>query len=363
MTERRQTADCVLKRLRAMTPAMKRGIVVALALAGCSNSNHGTTGDDHPGDDDDVPSDTGSTSACPREAALADRTRHVVISHPFTDAGKGTLYDVLDVTATGQLSKPGRPFNMAVGVEGTIEFTADGKVGMIAQDDGSLGVFALADDGTPTVIDPQFKGGFYASQVVMAGDHAFVLDGDTTGNGGGIYRVDIACDGTPTSKGLVAAANLPGAFAFLPGGDRAVIASTQFGTSAAGADAELVMWGDTPTLVDDVDAFGDDMALVGGATLTASGGHFLIGDRSEFSGIPNRVAVVQVGATGLTKPTVIPNINDPYALIASPFGEVVLAIDGYGNAMHVLEDNGSGYALRGDVAYKGTAPQDRKSVV
>ena len=328
--------------------------LVVVFVVGCS-SNHAAA-PDAGGDDDDTAVD--APVACPREAAPADRVRRIVISHPFLAAGgNANNWDVLDLSATGDISKPGRPFVMGNAAEGVVQFTADGTIGMVPQSDGTLGVFSLADDGTPTVVAAAFKGGFYASQLVMAGDHALVLDGDTLANGGGIYRVDIACDGTPIDRGMVVAASLPNAFAFVPGTDRAVIAATQLGASAAGSDAELVTWGDAPTLLGASDAFGDDMAIVGGATLTADGGHFLIGDRSEFSGIPNRVAIVQVDAGALVEPQVIPSIDDPFSLVASPFGDVVLVVDGYGNAMFVLEGGATGFTLRGEVTYSGAKPE------
>jgi hypothetical protein len=106
-------------------------------------------------------------------------------------------------------------------------------------------------------------------------------------------------------------------------------------------------------------AFGDQTAIVGGAALTADAGHFLVGDTNQFGGIPNRVAIVDVGQTALANPTVLPNIQDPLALVASPFGDVVLVASGFGNALYVIDRGGAGgaFRLRGEVAYSGAKPE------
>jgi len=84
---------------------------------------------------------------------------------------------------------------------------------------------------------------FYASRVVMdpSGERAWVVDGNWRENGGGIYGVRIACDGTLTDEGLRVAAKLPSALAFLPGG-HAVLAATDALDSPAGEDLHVLDW-------------------------------------------------------------------------------------------------------------------------
>jgi hypothetical protein len=54
---------------------------------------------------------------------------------------------------------------------------------------------------------------------------------------------------------------------------------------------------------------------------------------------------------------VIPNIDDPFSLVASPFGDVVLVVDGFGNAMFVLDNSPTGFVVRGEVTYQGAKPE------
>jgi hypothetical protein len=209
------------------------------------------------------------------------------------------------------------------------------------------------------VIAAKLTGSFYATSVVMApsGDHAYVLDDQWRENGGGIYRVDIGCDGSVTDRGLVAASKLPGALAFVPGTSRAVLAATDIGSSATGDTAHLLAWGDPPTWVAGANAFGDANAIIGGATLTADGGHFLIGDTNQFGSTPDRIAIVDVSASAVSNPQVIPNLDDPVSLVASPFGDVVLVASGFGNALYELASGASGFALRGQLTYTGAKPE------
>lgn len=297
--------------------------------------------------------------ACARTAKPANRTRHVVVSHPYDANGaKTNTWEVLDLSATGELTRPGRTFVMGVALEGEVAFTADGEIGIAVQDDGSLGVFRIDDAGVPTVITNKLTGSFYAHRVVIAGDHAYVLDNQWRDNGGGIYRIDIACDGTVTERGKVVEAKLPSALAFIPGTTKAILAAADIGASDVGADAHLLSWSGSPSVLASTDAFGDDQAIVGGATLTSDGAFFLIGDHSGFSNVPNRVSVVTVSGDQLGTPTVIPNINDPVALISSPFGPTILVVSGFDDAFYVIRRGSDGvFRADGEVTYQGPKPE------
>jgi hypothetical protein len=296
---------------------------------------------------------------CPRTPAPADRPRHVIVSHPYDAAGaKAGGYEVLDVAMDGTLSRPGRHFTMGRAVTGTIAFTTDGEVGIAALEDGTLGVVRLDAAGQPVVIHEGFKGSYYATRVVLDphGDRAIVLDGNTRENGGGLYLVTIACDGTLTDRGLIAKAKVPGGIAFA--GTRALLAAGDvLDMTPAGSDVELLSWGDPPALLSGTDAFGDDMAIVGGTALAGNGSVFLVGDVSQFSGIPNRVAIVAVDAAS-AHPIGKVAVDDPEAIAASPFGDVAVVASAFGDKLFVLDAAGAGgtWRVRGEVAYKGAKP-------
>ena len=310
----------------------------------------------------DVPSDPG-TESCPRLPAPADRVRKVAVSLPYdTNGDPANAWMFLDLSAEGALAPTGTTLQMGPAFGGQVTFTPDGAVGIVPQNDGTLGVFRVGADGTPVVVHAAFKGSFYADRVVMApeGDHAWVLDGEWANIGGGVYRVDIACDGTLSDQGRVLASKLPRALLPLPGRpDRAVLAADDTLGSPAGMDVHLLGWGASPTLLGSAQAFGAD-AIVTGATVTPDGKYVLLGDNDEISGTPNSITVVAVTGDSLSLPGNFP-FNDPVVLLAAPAGGTVLAMSGYGNALFVLDrDDGNAttpFSNRGEVAYMGGKPQ------
>jgi hypothetical protein len=289
-------------------------------------------------------------------AAPADRDRFVAVSHPYDAAGgQAGGYEVLALSQVGALTRPGGKFTMGRAVVGTIAFTPDGEVGLAALDNGKLGVFRLDATGAPTVVHAEFEGSFYASRVIVEprGDRALVLDGNTRENGGGVYLVTIGCDGAITDHGLLVAAKNPGGVDV--SGMRALVASSE-----PGASVQMVDYGGTPAVAASVDAFGDDLAIIGGTALSYDGTVFLVGDVSQFSGVPTRVAVVGVdgGLHASLSPRGTIALEDPAAIAASPFSNVAVVASAFGDALFVLDDDGpTGWRVRGQVAYTGASPK------
>lgn len=324
--------------------------------------------DRHGPDDTAEPSgETGDTGApvdgCRAERKPADRDRFAVVSFPYGPGGQqAQAWGVLRLGQDGALTDTGTRFDLGRGFGGEVVFTPDAEVGLAVQDDGTLGVFRLDDAGTPTVIHAAFDGGFYASRVVVepSGEVAWVVDGNWANNGGGLYRVDISCDdGSLSNPERVLEAKLPADL--LPSGTQAVLVGREAGGAApAGEDAFLLDMTGSPAVVGGVDAFGDDDAIVSDAALTADGRYALIGDYSAFSGVPNRVAVVSVTETGLGAVQVLSNVDDPVALVASPWNDLVLAVSGYGDAVFVLDydpDSRTPFSFRGEPSWTGASPQ------
>jgi len=336
-----------------------RKLVFLVGFAACGGDDAGTAVD--------APVDSSMISGCPRTPAAPDRARHVVVSRPYDAAGaQAGGYEVLDLSVDGTLTRPGRLFTMGRALTGTIAFTPDGEVGIVALENGKLGVFRLDASGAPTVVHSELGGAFYASRVVIEerGDRALILDGNTRDNGGGIYLVTIGCDGTLTEHGMLAAGRLPAGLAFggsAPQGVPAIVAAADLLDSPAGNDVHLLDWSDTPARVVGVDAFGDDLAIVGGSALTHTGDTFLVGDVSQFSGLPNRVAVVSIDNglhPELTAHPTVP-VEDPEAIAASPFDNTAVVASAFGDALFVLDAGGpqGAWRVRGEVAYRGAPPQ------
>jgi hypothetical protein len=294
---------------------------------------------------------------CSRPLAPADRVRRVVVSHPFQGSGNKTnLFEVLELSQGGKLAKTGATFSLGVAVDGEIHFTPDGALGLVAQDDGSIGVFRL-DAGAPQVVHAAFKGKGYISRLVLSedGQRVYGLSSQWRNVGGGIYSLRINCDGTLTDEGLLAASKLPYALARLAAPSaKALVVAKDLLASKAGDDVHLVDLASTPpTLIAGARAFGDDEAIVSNAALTSDGRYLLIADTNMFGG--NRVAAVELtSAGGLRAAQVLKGLSDPAAVVASPISDVALVLNGEANTISILDytpsDATTPFKLRGPAA-------------
>jgi hypothetical protein len=241
---------------------------------------------------------------------------------------------------------------------GRVAFTPDGELGFAAQEDGSLGVFRV-ESGVVEVLHSAYDGSFYASDVLVApeGDHLVVLDGNFPNNEGGLYRVDIGCDGTLVDRGKITSSKLAYAGAWLDGD--LVLAVKEVLGAPVGHQAARLSWPE-PALLSSSPAFPDDEAIVAGFARTRNGAHLLIGDNSGFASVPNRVTVVKT-AGGLGAVQMLPNIEDPFAIATSPTNDAAIVVSGFGDAIFVLDydpSNASGpFSVRGELGYVGAGPQ------
>ncbi len=283
-------------------------------------------------------------ASCPRIPGPPDDPRWVVVSHPFKGPGeKLKRYEVLQLTTAGTLIATGKTFDMGTSTGGQIHFTPDGQVGLVVQEDGTIGVFTIDSSGIPRVIHAAFESSTYASILAMdpAGDRIYLLNGSWRESGGGIYSVKIRCDGTLEDEGLLAPAKQPNAMLFASDG-RALVVARDLLASTAGHDAFLLRWGDTPTLQAGVDAFGDDEAFVSSAALTENGRHLLITDNNSFvEGAGKRVAVVEVLGNELRTAQILTRsedpLRDPAAVVTSPYDDTALLLCAQGDDIYILD--------------------------
>ena len=321
-----------------------------------------------PADDDsvDIPplDDDDAWVGCRSELRDADADRVVLVALPY-DAGGGQAggWAAMTLGADGALTDDGVRRSAGRATSGDVVFTPDGAVAVAANDDGSLSWFAVDEAGGVSVVDPGVTGAWYASRVVMepSGEAVIVVDGNWVNNGGGLYRVPIDCDdGAPGDAELLVTSKLAADLLFEVGrDDRALLVALDVPGAEPGDDAALVPWPQPDVAQDGADAFGDDEASFSDATLTADGRFALIGDWSAFSGIPNRVAVVELTDDGLGAAQVLPDVFDPVSLLASPDDDAVLVVSGYGDAVFVIGyDPASGaFTYEGEPGYAGASPQ------
>jgi hypothetical protein len=363
----------------AAVPTARSSLLLALcssvlAAAACggggettsttSSSTSTTSGTGGAGGSTGSTTSTGGSGggACTRQPGPADGPRKVLVSHPFSAAGTKTdVWEVLDLDASGTLSRPGVTFHMGPAFMGRAVFTPDGLVAISAQDDGTLGVVRF-DHGAPTVVHAAFKAPFYAGAVLMepAGDAALVLDSEWRNIGGGVYRIPIGCDGTLGEAALIAPAKLPYALARLgQTPSRVLLGSADVLDSKAGDNAFLLDLGAAPSVVAGAAAFPDDQAIVSSVALTRDDTFGLFADNGL--GVGDRVAVVAVTPTGLTPLQVLTPIKDPVAIVTSPFDNSAIVASGEGNAVYTLGFDAAAaaapFTVTGHVTYVGAKPQ------
>ena len=351
---------------------------LALALVGCgSSSDAGTNASDAGGDagssidggalDASTPGDAGAdapSTACPRLPAAADRARKVVISHPFgaTTGEKATLFEVLDLSASGTLTRPSVPvtFSMGTALITPIVFTPDGEIGLVAQDDGSVGVVRIPATGAPEVIHAAYKGAFYASAIVVSADgtRAWVLDENTGNNGGGVYEVPIGCDGKLGAATLVVPGGTAHVMALMPGDPgKAILAAGTAFDSAATDDVHLVDLV-TKKRLSSAAPFGDTDSIASSVAITTDGKYALVADDGIIKG--SRIAVVKVGPP--MAPVGLLTTPYPAAIVMSPFGNAALVLnDDSTDQIHLMTYDATNVAtpftITGELAYKFGKPQ------
>lgn len=315
-----------------------------------SSSSSGSSGTTDPTGDAGPP----PVTTCTRTAQAADRLRKVVISHPYDNTGgKANAYQVLELSTAGVLSKTDETFQMHRGLN-EIAFTPDGEVGIVAQDDGTLGVFKFDANGKVVVVNAGFKGTFYAEHVVVShdGTRAFVLDPDTKDNRGGVYEVKIGCDGNLQEVGLVVPGGKAHAMALIPTEpDKAVLIAGGAFDSPAGDYSHKLDVKATPTRLSGGPVFADDNAIASGVAVTPDGKWALVTDNGFFAG--NRMAPIAVDTMKAGASIAVLN---PAGVAMSPFGNAALLMesDGEDHLMRVTYDSTNTtapFALAEEIAY------------
>lgn len=343
------------------TPALPAPCLLPalLCLAACTGADpgvkQGQAGDDTAADSAADSADTGTpVEGCRADMGDPDRDRAVLISLPYTrSGGQSDAWEAWSLSGAGDLAGgPGFTGGRATG--GGAVFTPDGQIALAPTEDGGLTLYD-AQARTATVLAPDL----YAERIIMdpSGERAWVVDGNWPDNGGGIYPVDIACDAPEITVGRRwIPAKLPADLLPLADG-RYLVA----GREIDGADPQddLILVDADGARISGTDAFGDNEAVVSDAALTLDGRYALLADISEFSGVPTRVAVVEIAGDDLSPVQVI-DVEDPVALLTAPDDDRVVVISGYANAVRSLErtgDDAEPFRLAAEPGYLGAAPQ------
>ncbi len=317
-----------------------RLLALALILAGCAKK---TTPPPEPVVEPNTEQDTEPDTEAPvcwTAPSHPDRVRYAVISHPFAGPGENAnAFEVLSLSADGTLEPTGTHFEMGRNTDGSIVFSPDGHLGVAVQADGSLGLFTLDDDGTVTVIaDHLGLGQFYAKHVSIdpVDGTLWVVDGNWPNNGGGVYRLPLNCHTLETGRPERVLQSKLAVSLILDGSGPDILVASAIAGSIPGDDIHLLELGP-------IQHYGsgqnlDDKAIRSGV---ARAGHWLlVADNSAFSGIPHRVAISELHDDHVSLHATF-EIEDPFDITISPFGNAALVTSGIRNAVIRLAFDGT----------------------
>lgn len=342
------------------------------AAAGEDGADGSADGSDGTGETGGTEGDLPVGDGCRATPASADRPRVVLTNLPYD--GAGTQWAVLDLSEAGTLTDRGERLTAGRSYDGLGASTPDGSLLVVAQDDGTVGIFAVDEAGAVTVVDPGWSDGTYASAVAVdpSGERLYVLDGSRGDVGGGVFVALLDCDtgaatlataadGLPVdASGRLLVADHPKALFFPdPSADEAVLVAQNPGGVADGAELAVIA-PSTGAVLHRIDAFGDpDDAWLGAAGWSHAHQLALVGDGSSWSGRENSVAGVVVSESGLTAAGAA-EVFDPAGIAA--YGDVAVASSGFGDELIVLSIDPSGVTATGTLATSGV-PQSMAMVL
>lgn len=265
-----------------------------------------------------------------------DALRFMVASRPYAamnDAGSADMakrFSAFSLTSAGVVTALGDFELGGYNTAGRIAFTPDGRLGAVAlesrtQDDrGTVGVFRLDDDGRVTVVHANYKADFFSDALAFSPDGAFlyVSDSNTLENGGGIYGIPVACDGSLGEATRITQASGTTPPFWAPANAaapwRALVAAGAL--DGAGADDGLHLLaidGLTVRRVGSADVFGKK-TLVNEIAWAPDGTHALLSAPNPDLGGQRLIGVhADADAPALDEAVDLPGVE---TLVASPFG-------------------------------------------
>ncbi len=291
-----------------------------------------------------------------------DHRRHVVVSRPYAarTGAPSPRWQILPLEADGALGAPLSEFTLGRAYDGVVAFRQDGALAITAHDDGTIGVFTIGPAGEVAVLHEALDTGAYVHEVHVFDDHLLLVDGNWQVNGGGIYRAPLGCDGTVGPATLLYAAKL--AESLVVRGPLHILAAVEAIDTRPGTLHLVGVTGASATRLDGVDLFPqDDEDFIASLAVTHDGRFALVGDNQEFNGaIDNRIGVASISEGKVSAVGVVSPLLDPYAIVASPHGDAMLVVSGYGNAVHVLDyqpDRDPPFIDQGEPTYLASRPQ------
>ncbi len=311
--------------------------LLSCVTLGCSSSVIGSLGNDggtsaamdagfdsEANDASDASPKLDASTLCHNTPQAENTERALIVSHPFgPNSTKTGLHEVLKLSSDGKMATTGIIFTLGGASRRNVAFTPDGKVGLVALEDGNIGTFIVETDLKVTVAESSFAGKFYADALIVSpdGSSVWVLDPNTTSNAGALREYAIACDGklSDTGRKLDTSAMFSGTVANANPFQLLVSAKSVSGSKSGTQVHLLDLSASVPSYVRGGSAFADEDAIP--SSLAIVDAHALVAD--DGLGHGDRIGVVDMATLSRVQEI---NIKNPSAVVTSPYGNAALAI-------------------------------------
>ena len=322
---------------------------IACSMSSLQKTDNNTTQDTSDNNSEfPVSEEENNWDGCRANSREADRERLLFYSTPYNeDISHSDLWNVHRISQAGSISESFDQLSLGRNIQGEVYFTPDSSWAAIITDNGSISTFSISTDNDIQMIVQQEILDIYISSIVIhpSGEYFYALDPNWPENGGGIYRIDIDCStGELNSPSLIYTTKNVAELVFF--GDGILVAARQLEDHIG-----YVYYISDDGEISSFDPFDGDENVILTDLVVNSSGNIFVSENAEFSGVPNRVAILnlQDGDFSLIN---LHEILDPVQLIASPYSNHIAVLSGYGNAVYSM--NEEDFEL---VSYITTAPQ------
>jgi hypothetical protein len=272
-------------------------------------------------------------------SAASFSSPYLVVSMPFDTDSAGKKFSILSWN-NSTISQTGVSFQLDKVTEGAITFIDGGQFGLVQTDRGKVSVFRIDSTGKPTVINADYRPRTcYANSVIADpanANRAYIIDVNVSG---GICAISIdSSTGAISDAGQVMASTSPVSMLFPTTNNSqdtsglAVVVSLSGVASLIDASTHAVI--QTLLVFGTSNRDGSPDALVSDAVLTADNQFLLVLDNNSVTGSMRLSAVrMNWSVKSMATSQVINKLNDPAAIVASPYNNALVISSAQGNAL------------------------------
>lgn len=281
-----------------------------------------------------------------------DYDRVVLVGQPFGQPGvNGTEIRSLTLTQAGVLEDDGARLDVGAQPQ-RIEFTPSGRYALVLVDGGGLVSVSVDGAGQLLVVDEIGLPAGGGADLRLSPDGAVVWVASSHNTvDGGIFGIDLACDGTLSVRGPHYGLRVVQALSISPKGDRALLLGGQAVFAPIDEDdVRLLALGEDGAWVEQA-AFDiyTDFVTAEGIAWSPDGARALVPNSSPFSDEGGQIAVLHVGADTVLETQRIEGLPDANFARFAPDGQTVLVSQVEPGRINLLIEGEDGFEVTDQV--------------